>query len=1582
MAKKDCSNGNDESDECVKLKSARNCTKSCAPNGRCHNFPNGPQCICPNGYQFNEDKEQCEDVNECLEFGKCSQGCVNTFGSFKCACAPGFRLERDNRTCSVFRVTDPILLYAASKSVNWIQLRGATKHLKRVAEKLNQVIGVCYDGKYVYWTDISVQVESIMKAKKDGSDLQTLFTAGLSKPEDVAVDFVTGNIYFTDNDYQHVAVCSNDARYCKAIVTQNVHRPRGIALHPQKGKMYWSDWGLTPMIAVASMDGSNMQPLITEDITWPNGLALDWPNNRLYWVDAKSRSIENCRLDGSDRRQVIKQVSKHPYGIAVFQDSLYWSDWDSKSIQSCNKFTGKNRTTIIRDNLIYDIHIYHPAMQNFSKNPCIESGCSHLCLLNENDSYTCDCPKFMELTADKHKCRTTDKQKAILMAIGNRLVIFEHQSFGKHEDGEGKTLPYQVDKMTFNSITGDVIVADNKRKVIIQVSLENYATKVLMSESINNVTALSFDELANNLYWTDAERSTIEVYSFNTRQRAVVQHFMGSETPIALAAITEIGKLYVALRSFAHTHIDQLSPNGRGPHFHMLEEELGNGPISMVVDYELKEIFWTDYAQSKISYTDFHGETHHTFLYDVNHPVSLAIIGDDIFWSTSKSIKLNWTPKHSYVGTKSMHIEHPFTTSTAADIELLTISPVTTHSKHPCNEGVCSHICIAMGKTVYSCLCPAGTVFKNAHNSTCVPHTECFFRCGSGECVTEEQRCNGVKNCLDFSDEEDCQERQKFVTCEPNQFTCLDRMKCIDRENRCDKNIDCDDGSDEKDCKDYIKETKCHKNQFLCSNGHCIDSNALCDGFKDCSSGEDELASNCRNSESRTCNANEFKCSNNQCIPNAWLCDGSLDCSNDEENCVSEECAENMMRCEHGTCISKALWCNGDNDCGDFSDEINCAEWFHSERVEVECGDGDSKLFQCKSNKTICLDMEKRCNGYTDCPKGEDEMDCKDCTVDEFKCADSGQCVLQSWRCDGVKDCKDASDEKNCNSTSHLYHSHHYHARCTESEFKCKNGEYPLCVDWDRVCNGDKDCSDGSDEGLNCESSCRNSPCQHLCNKSPNGPVCACRDGFALDSDKKSCIDINECANSTLPCAQKCENTIGSYRCSCFRGFQLSADKISCKSIESKSFMFYSSYDTIYRMGTHLTTAISTNDSKIIGMGMNFDKQLLYFTIEDSEALYEFNWTDSRMNSVKNIGIPTKVAVDWITDNVYFIDKSVAIKVCHMEERNCITLIEMKSGGHIKSLDIDALHQSLFYVTVKKPEFDTLKSTVIAHKLDGNRIQVLSEDSFFVSALTSDFYTERVYYVSFDTRSIWSVKYDGTGKQLMITRNEFITRPIGINLFESHAYVSNADSKILAKCALYGDRVCKPLGLNVNQADNLVIVQKSRQKSTENSCTNHKCNTICVPTDLGRKCICDYGQTIAESSECNRVGAQQNQPIFHQHTTGDRSNGGRITKMVLGTLSIIMVLLLVVMGALFIYKRLYGKQNINISMHFENSRSAIDAARVKMSKLNEIMIHRRGNKNNNQTTTAKQSTVVEEQEISGFTNFSDTTLDDTQRLLI
>lgn len=39
------------------------------------------------------------DIDECQEYGKCSQICTNLKGTFQCSCKPGYHLDADKTTC-------------------------------------------------------------------------------------------------------------------------------------------------------------------------------------------------------------------------------------------------------------------------------------------------------------------------------------------------------------------------------------------------------------------------------------------------------------------------------------------------------------------------------------------------------------------------------------------------------------------------------------------------------------------------------------------------------------------------------------------------------------------------------------------------------------------------------------------------------------------------------------------------------------------------------------------------------------------------------------------------------------------------------------------------------------------------------------------------------------------------------------------------------------------------------------------------------------------------------------------------------------------------------------------------------------------------------------------------------------------------------------------------------------------------------------------------------------------------------------------------------------------------------------------
>jgi DNA-binding beta-propeller fold protein YncE len=184
-------------------------------------------------------------------------------------------------------------------------------------------VGLAYDGRHhqIFWTTIEEGQQSIRFAHlhqpgtdddhEDGRVPHILLSDRdrVPNPEGLAFDQLGGNLYFTNMDRRSVDSFVGVIKIDEAkeptwikLITQDVEKPRGIAVVPEAGLLFYADWGTTPALVRAGMDGSQVRRIVTRGIQWINGVTVDAGARRVYWTDAQFDRIETVDFEGHHRR--------------------------------------------------------------------------------------------------------------------------------------------------------------------------------------------------------------------------------------------------------------------------------------------------------------------------------------------------------------------------------------------------------------------------------------------------------------------------------------------------------------------------------------------------------------------------------------------------------------------------------------------------------------------------------------------------------------------------------------------------------------------------------------------------------------------------------------------------------------------------------------------------------------------------------------------------------------------------------------------------------------------------------------------------------------------------------------------------------------------------------------------------------------------------------------------------------------------------------------------------------------------------------------------------------------------------------
>ncbi|XP_070160368.1 nidogen isoform X1 [Polyergus mexicanus] len=380
-------------DRCVLSDCSTN-PSQCHVNAQCVSSGDGGyKCVCISGYHGDGMRQCVEDHIGCNVLNNCGRNAVcgynQTSANFACICQPGYygdgftclphtSCRRDPSLCS----PDATCVSAGENQfacvcnedyigdgVNckrrprhdsnfFLVNQGMATHripfmptqqnpgnpIYIVYTQMAIALDIdCLDGK-AYSSDITGN--RIVELSYNGSMAQT-FIPKVSSPEGLSVDWVSRNIFWTDSGKTTVEVASLVTKKRKILVSDGLVNPRGIAVHPYRGKIFWSDWNrASPKLEWANEDGTDRAIFLQGDyVKLPNSLSIDWSTDELCWADAGTFTISCIEID-SKKVNIVANELTYPFGLAISQNYYYWTDWKTNKIEVGMKTNGERRTPL------------------------------------------------------------------------------------------------------------------------------------------------------------------------------------------------------------------------------------------------------------------------------------------------------------------------------------------------------------------------------------------------------------------------------------------------------------------------------------------------------------------------------------------------------------------------------------------------------------------------------------------------------------------------------------------------------------------------------------------------------------------------------------------------------------------------------------------------------------------------------------------------------------------------------------------------------------------------------------------------------------------------------------------------------------------------------------------------------------------------------------------------------------------------------------------------------------------------------------------------------------------------------------
>ena len=235
------------------------------------------------------------------------------------------------------------------------------------------------------------------------------------------------------------------------------------------------------------------------------------------------------------------------------------------------------------------------------------------------------------------------------------------------------------------------------------------------------------------------------------------------------------------------------------------------------------------------------------------------------------------------------------------------------------DEQNCTDICSEQDTSVEFC-------FRHCEFPRCTCHIF-YYQCEHGGCIPLDKLCDGIADCLDSDDEQQCvptfvsrpfgssSENSSiyYELCTQDSLQCKSQSTCYPVSAICHYDLEssgslahCADGTHlgrEAAC----EIATCHR-QFKCVNSYCIPTRMVCNGQINCPNGDDEICG-AELGGLLSC-PGHLKCSGTSfCVPPWEVCDGNVHCPHQDDEKFCNLCFKGC-KCHGNTihCVNASAW--------------------------------------------------------------------------------------------------------------------------------------------------------------------------------------------------------------------------------------------------------------------------------------------------------------------------------------------------------------------------------------------------------------------------------------------------------------------------------------------------------------------------------------------------------------------------------------------------------------------------------------------------------------------------------------------------